>query len=200
MGRPKKEMIPTKKCLHCGMELEYKNFYQLHNSSNIYSGNDNYIPICKDCMKILYKQYKVNYINQFSVLGMKPEELKEYEIEKLAIKRLCMTFDIYYSNRLFNGALKQIERFPTLDMATAYMRIANLKQSKGKTYDNTIIEENLSQELIRCSVVDKVRERFDDEELYQDIYDLCLKLIQSLRKICNVENLNIKNHDYSTND
>lgn len=85
MGRPKKEIIPTKTCLHCGMKLECKNFYQLHNNSNIYSGNDNYLPVCKDCMKILYEQYRIKYINQFSVLNMESEE---NEIEKLAIRRL----------------------------------------------------------------------------------------------------------------
>ncbi len=199
MGRTRKEVIPTKKCLHCSMELEYKNFYQLHNSSNIYSGNNNYIPVCKDCVKILYEQYRIKYLNQFSVLGM---ESDEKEAQRLAIRRLCMVFDIYYSDRLFDTALKQIERFSTLDMVSAYMKIANLKQSKGKTYDDTITEENLSQELLKSAITDKIIERFNnaDNGLYQDIYDLCLKLLQSLRRNCNIENLNIKNHDYSTND
>lgn len=199
MARQKKEVIPTKKCLYCGMELTDKHFYQLYNNSNIYSGNDNYIPVCKDCMKILYEQYRIKYRNQFSVLGTEPEQSEEHEIQKLAIRRLCMTFDIYYSDRLFNAALKQIERFPTLDMVSAYMKIANLKQSKNKSYDNTIAEENLSQELLRCSVVDKVKKQFEDtdNELYQDIYKLCLKLLQSLKENCNVE---IENVDYETND
>lgn len=87
-------------------------------------------------------------------------------------------------------------------MVSAYMKIANLKQSKGKTYDDTITEENLSQELLKSAITDKIIERFNnaDNGLYQDIYDLCLKLLQSLRRNCNIENLNIKNHDYSTND
>lgn len=143
MGRHKKEVVPTMKCLHCGMELTYKNFYQLHNNSNIYLGNNNYLPVCKDCLKILYEQHKIRYANQFSVLGMKPEELKENEIENLAVRWLCMEFDIYYSDRLFDAALKQMKKFPNVDMVTAYMRISNLKQSKGKSYDDTIIEENL---------------------------------------------------------
>lgn len=55
MARPKKEIKPTKKCLHCGMDLEYKLFYKLNNNSNIYIGNNNHIPVCKDCLKILYE-------------------------------------------------------------------------------------------------------------------------------------------------
>ena len=189
MSRPKKEIVPTQRCLHCGMELEYKNFYQLHNSSNIYMGNDNYMPICKDCLKILYKQFKIQYANQFSVLGMKPEELEENEIEKLVIRRLSLIFDVYYNDSLFDAALKQIEKFLTLDMVSAYMKIVNLKQSKNKTYDDTILEENLSQELVKSAMVDKVRERFNDadNELYQDIYDLCLKLMQLLKAKVSLE-------------
>lgn len=197
MARRKKEtiQIPTKRCLHCGMELEYKNFYQLHNSSNIYSGNDNYIPICKDCLKILYEQFKIQYANQFSVLGMKPEELKENEKEKLAVRRLCMTFDIYYSDRLFDAALRQIERFPTLNMVSAYIKIVNLKQSRNKSYDDTITEENMSQELLKSAIVDEVMERFNnaDNELYQDIYTLCMKLMKSLKGKVNVHDCKIDN-------
>ena len=197
MARRKKEtiQIPTKKCLHCGMELEYKNFYQLHNFSNIYSGNDNYIPICKDCLKILYEQFKIQYANQFFVLGMKPEKLKENEIEKLAIRRLCMMNNIYYNDSLFDAALKQIEKFSTLDIIAAYMKIANLKQSKNKTYDDTILEENLSQELVKSAMVDKVMERFNnaDNELYQDIYTLCMKLMKSLKGKVNVHDCKIDN-------
>lgn len=200
MAKRKKEtiQIPTKRCLHCGLELGYQKFYQLHNRSNIYSGNENYLPVCKNCLKILYEQFKIKYVNQFSVLGMNPEELKGYEPEKLAVRRLCMVFDIYYSDKLFDTALKQIERFPTLDMVSAYMKIANLKQNKNKDYDNTICEENLSQELLKSAMVDKVREQFENNEVYRDIYNLCIKLLQSLKRNCNIENLNIKNHDYST--
>lgn len=199
MGRHKKEIISTMKCLHCGSESEYKQFYKMHNSSNIYSGNVNHIPVCKDCMKILYEQYKAKYTSQFSILGTEPEE---NAIEKLAIRRLCMTFDMYYSDRLFDAALKQIDRFTTLDMVSAYMKIANLKQSRNKSYDDTIIEENLSQELLRCSMVDKIRGQFKDDELYQDIYDLCLKLLQSLKEKMDVEieNVDCETNDYNVNE
>lgn len=184
MARPKKEVIAIKKCLHCGMELEYKLFYRLNSHSNLYTGNDNHIPVCKDCIKILYEQYRMKYINQISVLGI---ELEENEIEKLVIRRLCMTFDIYYSNKLFGAALRNQEKFTNVDLITAYMRIINLKQNKNKTYDDTIAEENLSQELVKSAIADKVKGHFEDNELYQNIYDLCLKLMQSLKKNCDID-------------
>lgn len=86
MGRRKKEIMPTiltKKCVHCGMDLEYRQFHK--SKSDIYMGNNNLFPVCKDCLKILYEQYRIQYVNQFSVLGTKPEE---NVIEKLAIRRL----------------------------------------------------------------------------------------------------------------
>lgn len=194
MGRHKKEVVPTMKCLHCSRESKYKQFYKMHNISDIYSGNDNYIPVCKDCVKILYEQYRIQYMNQFSVLGTKPEE---NAIEKLAIRRLCMVFDMYYSDRLFEAALKNQAKFPTLDMITAYMKIANLKQSKSKSYDDTIAEEDMSQELVKSAMVNEVREQFADNGLYQDIYNLCIKLLQLLRKNYNI---NVKNNDFGIND
>ena len=80
-------------------------------------------------------------------------------------------------------------------MVSAYMRIANLKQSKSKTYDDTILEENISQELLKSAITDKIMERFNDADngLYQDIYDLCIKLLQSLRKNMNVHDCKIDN-------
>ena len=103
--------------------------------------------------------------------------------------------NIYYNDSLFDAALKQIEKFSTLDIIAAYMKIANLKQSKNKTYDDTILEENLSQELVKSAMVDKVMERFNnaDNELYQDIYTLCMKLMKSLKGKVNVHDCKIDN-------
>lgn len=193
MARPRKPIAAQRKCVHCGRELDDKEFYKSHGS--IYVGDNNYLPVCKDCIKTLYEEYETKYTNQFSVLDdIEPEA---NEIKKLTVKRICMAFDIYYSDWLFETALKQIEKFPILDMITAYMRVANLKQNCKKSYDNTITEENLSQELVKSSMVDKVREKFDDSGLYQDIYNLCLKLLQSLRGNCNI---NFSSYDFNAND
>lgn len=184
--------VSKRKCLHCGEEKQDKHFYKLHNNSDIYIGNDNYLPVCKDCIKVLYEKYRIQYENQFAILGKTAEMTEEtnesgYNIEKLAIKRLCMAFDIYYSDWSFNTALRQIEKFPTLDIVTAYMKVVNLIQNRRKSYDDTILEEDLSQELLKSVMVDEVRERFNDDELYQDIYDLCIKLLQSLKAKVSLE-------------
>lgn len=112
-----------------------------------------------------------------------------------------MAFDIYYRDSSFESTLRNQEKFINMDLLTAYMRIVNLKQNKNRTYDDTILKENLSQELLKSAMTDKVMERFNNADnnngLYQDIYDLCLKLMQSLKRNCNID---FKNNDYSAND
>lgn len=189
-----KTEVPKRKCLHCGEEKPDKDFYKLHNYSNIYVGNNNYLPACKGCIKILYEQYKVLYKKQFSILGNTAELTEEtetnenkYAIEKLAIKRVCMTFDLYYSDSLFKSALKNQEKIQNIDLLSAYMRMTNLKPNYKKSYDDTILEEDMTQELLKTSMVDAIREKQETDGLYQDIYNLCLKLMESLRKNCNVD-------------
>ncbi len=133
MGRPKGSKnkssklnsiseTPQIKCLHCGIEKQDKEFYKSHGNSDIYLANDNYLPVCKDCIKIIFEKYRIQYENQFSVLDA---ELEENEIEKLAIKRLCMAFDIYYSDSLFETALRNHEKFPNTDLLSVYFKMTN---------------------------------------------------------------------------
>lgn len=136
-------------------------------------------------------------MDQFSVLGTEPGG---DAIKKLAIRRLCMMFDIYYSDRLFEAAIKNQEKFINIDLPTAYMRIANLKQNKNKTYDNAILEENLSQGLAKPPMAEKCRKQFDNSGLYQNIYGLCLELLQLLRNGCNTTDGEIPVGGYSINN
>ena len=57
------------------------NFYR--SNSQLYD-NNGYMPICKDCLAKLYNQYLLNF----------------HDIHK-AIKRICMAYDLYYSENLF---------------------------------------------------------------------------------------------------
>ena len=177
MGKQIKNMTPTRKCLFCGQELEDKDFYKSNGS--VYSGNGGFVPVCKGCLKRLYERYNMEYESRYSVFDA---GIREKEIQKLAVRRVCMAFDVYYSDTLFEAALKNQKKFPALDLMAAYMKMTNLKQNKRKTYDTTIAEENLSQELVKHAAVNMVNERFNDNELRQDIYELCLKLLQTLRK------------------
>lgn len=48
-------------------------------------------------------------------------------------------------------------------------------------------------------MADKVKEQFNYDELYQDVYDLCLKLMQSLKLNCNInDKAGFGNEDFTS--
>lgn len=144
-GRPKKEVDPASalKCIYCGIEKtadasekNMKNdFYQ--SRSKLHFGYDKFIPICKSCLDTLYKEYLKKYTQEIEESENKTT-LEEYYIEKKAVKRLCMINDIYYSDNLFEAALKHSSNNT---MFSSYMKVANLSQYQKKTYENTLKEE-----------------------------------------------------------
>ena len=76
-------------------------------------GINGYMPICKDCLALLYNRY-----------------LRMYESVYLSIKRICMIYDIYYSDSIVDACYKN-NASPTI---SDYMRRANnMSQYKGKT-------------------------------------------------------------------
>ncbi len=57
----------------------------------------------------------------------------------------------------------------------------------------------MSQELVKFAMADKVKEQFNYDELYQDVYDLCLKLMQSLKLNCNInDKAGFGNEDFTS--
>ena len=77
------------------------------------------MPICKDCLALLYDRY-----------------LRMYESAYLAIKRLCMIYDLYYSDSIVDACYKNKATFPIGD----YMKKLNLSSYKGKTFENSLRE------------------------------------------------------------
>lgn len=101
------------KCCKCGNESAEKNHFRSH--SELYS-DTGHLPICKDCLVLEYKKYKIMYGSS-----------------QRAMQRLCMAFDIYFNADVFDLC--------DIDDNTAvgkYMRHMNLGQHKGKTFDCTI--------------------------------------------------------------
>ena len=93
-------------------------FYRSH--STLYD-NNGYLPVCKDCLAQLYNKYLLSF----------------QDIHK-AIKRICMAYDLYYSDVLVDSCLKG-SRAATPPIGE-YMKKLNMSQCKGKTFDNTIDE------------------------------------------------------------
>lgn len=126
--KERKEKTP---CFYCGKAYVDTNYYS---SNSVFFGNTGKIPYCKQCIERLYQHYSRKYA----------QEGYSYP-ERKAVKRLCMAFDIYYKEDVFNSALRN---YKDNDVSTSpmsqYMRVIQLWQyNKNKeTYENTLEKEN----------------------------------------------------------
>jgi len=125
-------------CFYCGNEYVETNYY--NTNSEFYSGIGK-IPYCKTCIEKLYQYYLKKYIDEGSLIP-----------EKKAVKRLCMAFDIYYREDVFDSAFNKIKE-GGIDISPVgqYMKVIQLYQynRNKETYDNTIKkEEEMTQSLI----------------------------------------------------
>ncbi len=115
-------------CFYCGNEYVETNFY---NSYGRLFSNIGKLPYCKQCIEKFYQQYYEEYVNEGCLTP-----------EKTAIKRVCMTFDIYYTDVVFNSAMNKIrESNMNISPMAQYMKTIQLAQYKDKSYDTTVLNE-----------------------------------------------------------
>lgn len=140
-------------CFYCGKEYVETNYYK--SNSEFYS-NIGKVPYCRQCVEKFYHYYNERYANEGCLTP-----------ERNAVKRLCMAFDIYYSDTVFNSAVNSAKkREMNISPMGAYMKMIQLSQYKGKSYDNTIYEEE--QESFAESVSTKASDdRKADEKTIQ---------------------------------
>jgi hypothetical protein len=137
--RTKKE---KHECLYCGKSYVDTNYY---NSNSIFYSNIGRLPYCKQCIERLYQYYSRKYA----------EEGYPYP-ERKAVKRLCMAFDIYYKEDVFNSSLRN---YKDSDVNTSpmsqYMRVIQLFQynRNKETYENTLEKES-QHEIIDGAPID----------------------------------------------
>lgn len=104
------------KCCQCNNHFDsLTQFYKTY--SEIYTETGS-LPICKDCFLKLFNSYS-----------------EKYGDIKKAMQRICMAFDLYYSESLFDGCCKD----GNVEIGN-YMKRLNMVQYKGKTFDTTIAE------------------------------------------------------------
>lgn len=104
------------KCPHCGKPFNTRNFYKTN--SMLYS-NNGYMTLCKECIADKYKFYVMQYHNC-----------------KQAIQRICMAFDIYYSDAIYNMC---VDSDGNASIAK-YIQKTNMVQHKGKTFETSLEE------------------------------------------------------------
>ena len=110
------------KCCYCGQTYTKLDTNFPASQSELYSGLDYHLPVCRKCLDDLFEHYTVVYGGD----------------EDLAIRRICEKFDIYFNQSLLNASRKITKNRSRIH---TYISRANLQQYKDKTYDTTLDEE-----------------------------------------------------------
>lgn len=158
---PKKRGIKSTKdkcvCFYCGNEYVETNYYS--SNSEFYS-NTGKIPYCKQCIERFYQQYYERYTNEGCLSP-----------EKKAVQRLCMVFDVYYREDIFNSSMNKIrESNMNISPMAQYMKMIQLNQYNRykETYENTISEAE--QENRVMSVISDLSEEITVDQKWIDFF------------------------------
>lgn len=125
----KKESIvvpATLNCMCCNDELSAKDFYDSDSELHRAVGK---IPYCKECLDKLYQNYLEKY-----------KKLEYASPDKKAVERICMMLDLYYSDKIFDSAVKQSEngKMAGVPLISLYIKHVKMYQYRKKNYDTTI--------------------------------------------------------------
>lgn len=115
------------KCLSCGGTFDSSDFYD--SDSEFHSGVGK-IPYCRECFEKFYQKYLQKYI----------KANREFP-EKDAIERICMSVDIYYSDKVYEAAVKESRIRIETSLMSLYLKQVKLYQYRKKNYDSTITEK-----------------------------------------------------------
>ena len=156
-GRPPKVDISQKTmmtCLCCGKDSDINEYYD--SNSILYKAKGK-LPYCKNCINIIYDEY------------LKECQNREYKNpEKKATQRMCMSFDLYYSDDLYENAMtdfirKNNDSNNELSFMPYYFRHVKLIQYNAKNYNTTILEDY--QDIKKNQ---KLMSSFNDDDFKQE--------------------------------
>ena len=129
------------KCCTCGKKYTKQSGNFSYSQSPLYKGNNSFLPICNNCLENLVEQYT-------ELLGSQNE----------AIKRVCLHWDIYFSESLLNSTKKiDVNR----SRIKCYVKNCNLQQNAGKTFDTYLKEINSE----RIDTINDLEELKQDKEI-----------------------------------
>lgn len=110
------------RCCTCGKKYSrQKNNFSM-SQSPLYKGNNGYICTCRHCVDELFNQYK-----------------RSIGDEKEALRRICMKFDIFWDEEIYNMLSKAST---SNSRVSSYIARSNLLKYQGKTYDDTLDTEH----------------------------------------------------------
>ena len=136
-------------CSKCGTTIYSLDDF-VSSQSELYAGLEYRIPVCRKCMDVIFN----HYVNQYEKISDNPDAM--------ALRRVCQHYDIYYNDSLLESALMKVDTKNSLMMA--YIKMINLRQYKGKTYDTTLDFE-------RSNVIESVEDIEEDSVVNQKTID-----------------------------
>ena len=106
-------------CHRCGMKSDtISNFYKIHNGVYLNLG---YLPMCKACLNELFNIFDNQYGDQ-----------------RMAIQRICMICDLYYSDAIFSASYsKDTGNF----VLGNYIRQLSMLGQQGKSFSTSLSED-----------------------------------------------------------
>ena len=168
-----KELLKIE-CSCCGRTVTEKDLWKTN--SKLYAAIQ-HLPICKNCLNNLYDELSKKYTQQAQESLVEERNMNSQDgyIEKKVIKRICMMFDIFYSDAVFDSAMRQTSTLPLL---SAYMKVINLHQYATKTYENTLDSEYIDEKDNIISSVKNYEEEISDDESEEEKSHISSKTIK----------------------
>lgn len=118
------EMVTSKaqvrRCISCGMVTDSESKFAFA-ESNLYLANGHRLPICTNCLNALFNI-----------------EERKFDTYYETYRRICMMFDLYYSDKMADFAYRDSTETTRMSM---YCKKIHSPSYFGKTYSNTIIED-----------------------------------------------------------
>lgn len=108
-------------CTRCTRHFKLQKGNFPASQSPLWRENNGYIPVCRHCIQEMYEHY-------LDVLGD----------ERRALRRMCMKFDMYWSEKAYEYTRKTNT---TNSRVMSYISKVNLVMFAGKTFDDTLDEE-----------------------------------------------------------
>lgn len=107
-------------CHRCGLGFGRRKGNFLVSYSPMYKGVG-YLPICKECTELLYKQY-----------------LAQCNDAKAAVRQMCRALNIYWNEEIYT---RVSQKNTTRSLMTGYLVQSNANKYIGKCYDDTLAAE-----------------------------------------------------------
>ena len=134
------------KCCTCGKKYTKQTGNFSYSQSPMFKGNNSFLPICNHCLENLVEQYT-------ELLGSQNE----------AIKRVCLHWDMYYSDSMLNST-KKIDA--NRSRIKCYVKNCNLQQNAGKTFD-TYLRELDNEKINSIDDLEDIKQQEKDVKVTQ---------------------------------